>query len=159
MSLRSPRVLLADPQHATRHLLLQQLEDAGYNVEAATTGGDVMLLCGVRPPDVLILDVRLPDVDGFEVCEYVRHETRDKDMTVILTTEPTDELTRTYLAQMVDYAGGDYFLVKPYDGRLIVQLLDELSAKADTRGACCSAAVPTRVVWPTARSHCAPASH
>ncbi|UCC30553.1 MAG: response regulator transcription factor [Phycisphaerales bacterium] len=131
MSRESPRILLADPQTASRHALQVRLEDAGYTVDTVASGSDVILMCDVDPPDILILDVHLPDMDGFEVCEYVRHETRDLDLTVIVLTEPTDEMTRSYLGPMVDFAGGDYFLAKPCDSKLLIQLLDDLSDGGD----------------------------
>jgi len=152
MSRESLRILLADPQTASRHALQVQLEDAGFCVDTATSGSDVILVCDIDPPDILILDVRLPDMDGFEVCEYVRHETRDLDLTVIILTEPTDEMTRTYLGQMVDYAGGDYFLARPCDSKLLIQLIDDLRNERDKADECCRGGFPTRVVWPTTRS-------
>ncbi len=149
MSRHSRQIVLADPQRASRRTLCQQLEDAGFCVQTATTGGDVILLCDIDPPDILIIDVDLPDMDGFEVCEYVRHETRDSDMTVVITTDPADEMTRRYLGQMVDYAGGDYFFARPFDGRLLVQLLSELDSEWAQSDDQLHNAFPTRVVWPT----------
>jgi CheY-like chemotaxis protein len=152
MNHQAPRILLADPQDGSRQVVRQQLEAAGYHVDTVTNGGDVILLFELDPPDVLIMDVRLPDMDGFEVCEYVRHETRGSDVTVIIMTEPQDDMTRTYLGPMVDYAGGDYFLAKPCDGKLIAQLLDDLVLDGNAPVAALVTASPTGVVWPTARS-------
>ncbi|MGB2984791.1 MAG: response regulator [Phycisphaerae bacterium] len=152
MSRTSPRIVLADPQRSSQRLLRRQLEDAGFHVEIAANGSEVILLCEIDPPDILILDVDLPDMDGFEVCAYVRHETHDSDITVIIMTETTDEMTRTYLGQMVDYAGGDYFFARPFDGRLLVHLLDGLSNQADQSNDQPRAVFPTRVVWPTTRT-------
>lgn len=152
MNQQAPRILLADPQHNSRQLLRQQLEAAGYHVDTVTTGGDVILLFELDPPDVLIMDVRLPDMDGFDVCEYVRHETRGSDVTVIVLTEPHDDMTRIYLGPMVDYAGGDYFFAKPCDGKLIARLLEDVFVDADEPVAALVAGSPTHVVWPTART-------
>lgn len=147
-----PCILLADPQDASRDALSQQLEDAGFEVQTATSGIDVILLCEADPPDVLIIDVDLPDMDGFEVCEYVRRETRGSDMTIIIITEAADELTRTSIRHMVDFARGDFFFVKPFDGKLLVRLLDDLRNDSDTEDVAYRAGSPTRVVWPTTRS-------
>jgi DNA-binding response OmpR family regulator len=141
-------------QCASRHALQAHLEEAGYGVQTAGNGEDIIVLCDIDPPDVLIMDVHLPDMDGFEVCEYVRHETRDSDLTVILLSEPTDDMTRAYLGQMVDYARGDYFFAKPCDGKLLVQLLDSLFEETDgTDGHYTALLFPTRAVWPTTRLH------
>ena len=84
-------------------------------------------MCDMAPPDILIMDVHLPDMDGFDVCEYVRHETRDCELTTIIVTDVDDEMTRTYLGQMAEYVGADYFLAKPCDGKLLVKLVDSLA--------------------------------
>ncbi len=151
---KSPYILLADVQRASRHTLQAHLEEAGYRVRTTGNGEGIIVLCDIDPPDVLIMDVHLPDMDGFEVCEYVRHETRDADLTVILLSEPTDDMIRAYLGQMVDYARGDYFFAKPCDGKLLVQLLDTLFEETDNaNGQDTAFPFPTRAVWPTTRLH------
>ena len=124
MCRRPPRILLADSHPST---LQQLLEDAGYRVHRSTSGQEVILLCDLAPPDILIMDVHLPDIDGFDVCEYVRHETRDCEPTTIIVTDVDDEMTKTYLGQMAEYVGADYFLAKPCDGKLLVRLVDSLA--------------------------------
>ena len=127
MSRKPHRILVADEEDLSRNALRHHLVDAGYQVCTTTSGEDVVMLCDVDPPDVLIVDVHLPDMDGFEVCERVRHETGDMAMTVIITTDASDDMTHSYLAQMVEYAGGDYFFAKPCDLNLLLTLLDDLA--------------------------------
>jgi len=146
------RIVLADPNRPSREGLRSQLQHAGFHVDSVASGSDVLLLCRTDPPDVLIMDLSLRDIDGFELCARVRRETRDTDTVVIIMTEPTDEMTRTYLGQMVDFAGGDYFFVRPFDGRLLVHLLDDLGKERGGMGNHVRVAFPTRVVWPTART-------
>lgn len=153
-ALKSPCVLLADAQCASRRALQVHLEEAGYQVQTTDNGEDIILLFDIDPPDALIMDVHLPDMDGFDVCEYVRHETRDSDLTVIILSETTDEMTRSYLGQMVDYARGDYFFAKPCDGTLLVQLLDSLFDEIHNDNEPTPSPCPTRAVWPTTRLHC-----
>ena len=120
------RVLLADSDPANRRALERHLEDAAFSVGTTASGADAILWCEIDPPDIFILDVNLTDMDGFEVCAHVRHETRERDLTIIIMTEASDEMTRAYLGQMVEYAGGDYFMVKPCDGRVLLNLLETL---------------------------------
>lgn len=136
-----PRVLLVDADDAARHALETHLIDADYDVHTASSGRRAISLCEQQPPDIVIMDIHLPDMDGFEVCGYVRHETRDEDVSIIIMTEPSDELTRSYLGSMVEFAGGDFYFSKPCDGKLLVKLLDDLTAEwtpeSDAhRGAC-----------------------
>ncbi len=151
MKRRPLRVLVADHAHATRTSLQRQVEAAGCRVATATSAEDVIIQCDIDPPDVLMVDVDLPDMDGFELCEHVRHETRDLDLTIILMVEPEDDMTRTYLGRMVDYAGADFFFAKPCDGHLLQMLLDDIAAHRDRSGAASRRGFPTRAVWPTAQ--------
>lgn len=143
-----PVVLIADHDRSSRESLGRHLSNAGYEVRAVTSGEDAIFQCDVDPPNVLILDVNLPDIDGFDVCERIRHDTRDIELTVILITDSDDDMTRCYLDQMVDYAGGDYFFVRPFDHVAIRQLIDDIDRKpADVGGR-----FPTHTRWPTART-------
>ncbi len=136
-----PRVLLVDADDAARHALETHFADANYDVQTASSGRAAISFCELQPPDIVIMDVHLPDMDGFEVCGHVRHETRDQDVSIIIMTEPSDKLTRSYLGSMVEFAGGDYYFSKPCDGKLLVQLLDDLTAdwtpECDDQGKAC----------------------
>jgi len=147
------KVLIADRDHALRTDLHRQLCDAGYSAQAVASGEDAILLCDMDPPDVLILDRDLTDMDGFEVCERVRRDTGDgdKDLAVIMTAHVSDTMTRAYLGQMVDFAGGDYFLAKPWDIHLLLMLVEQISASGHRPRAREARLFPTRVVWPTKR--------
>lgn len=149
---KAVRIVLADPNHSSRESLRSQLKHTGFHVQSVASGSDVLLLCGTDPPDILIMDLALPDIDGFELCARVRRETRDADIVVIIMTEPTDDMTRNYLGQMVDFAGGDYFFARPFDGKLLVHLLDDLRKENDRTRKRVRAAFPTRVTWPTTRT-------
>jgi CheY-like chemotaxis protein len=136
-----PSVLLVDAEDAARHALETHLEDADYDVNTTLSGRDAIAVCEAHAPDIIIMDIYLPDMDGFEVCEHIRYETHDHDVTIIVMTEPNDNLTRSYLGSMVEFAGGDYYFSKPCDGKLIVQLLDDLTAEwtsafDDSAGTC-----------------------
>ena len=73
MSLNHPTVVVADADPTSRAVLQNCLVDAGFPVSSACTGGDVLVLCDIEPPDALIVDGRFPDMDAFELCDRVRH--------------------------------------------------------------------------------------
>ena len=153
MARKPQRILIADGEDTSRNALRHQLIDAGYHVCTTTCGADVVLLCDLDPPDVLIMDVNLPDMDGFEVCERVRHGVGDASMTVIITTHASDGMTYSYLGQMVEYAGGDYFVAKPCDLKLLLTVLNDLAVEDERVAEQSGAAFPTRVTWPTTARH------
>jgi two-component system, OmpR family, response regulator MprA len=111
-----PRVLLADDDRAIRESLARALELEGYEVQAVPNGATALALAREAPPDVLVLDVMMPVLDGLTVCRVLRSE-RDRTPILMLTarTETPDRVAG------LD-AGADDYLPKPFD-------LDELLAR------------------------------
>jgi two-component system, OmpR family, response regulator MprA len=111
-----PRVLLADDDRAIRESLARALELEGYEVRTAPNGGTALALAREDPPDVLVLDVMMPVLDGLTVCRVLRSE-RDRTPILMLTarTETPDRVAG------LD-AGADDYLPKPFE-------LDELLAR------------------------------
>ncbi|MFF5172637.1 SpoIIE family protein phosphatase [Micromonospora sp. NPDC000089] len=65
-------VLVVDDSRTKRYLLVSWLTRAGFQVREAETGGEALARVGVEPVDLVVLDVRLPDLSGFEVCERIK---------------------------------------------------------------------------------------
>ncbi len=143
------RVLVADSDQSVRKDLAWHLEDVGYEVVPAANGGDVLMQCEIDPPDAVIIDVRLPDMDGYEVCTQLRHDPGTTDVPIIITAVPCDKMTQTYLGQMVDYAGGDFFVAKPCDVNVLVQLVTDAVSPPQDAEVPALVGFPTRVTWPT----------
>ena len=108
--------MLAEDDRAVRSSLVRALTLEGYDVQAVTNGGEALDALRASPPDVLLLDVSMPVVDGLTVCRVVRAE-RDPVPILMLTarTETSDRVAG------LD-AGADDYLPKPFD-------LDELFAR------------------------------
>ena len=153
MSDQTLTIVLADSDAANRHCLSRQLGHAGYTVHEAETGPEAMLLCDELSPDAVILDIHLPDADGYEVCDYLRHLSGGLDAVVVLIGVDSTLPSGNGLGQMVDFVGGDFFLAKPCDGHLLVALLDEELRSAPQPVPVAQGGFPTRVVWPTTRTH------
>lgn len=146
------RVIVADSDLASRKTLTWHLQDGGYYVIPAACAGDILLQCEIEPPDAIIMDVRLPDMDGYDVCAQLRRDPQCSDIPIILMTEATDNMSRAYLAKMVEYAGGDFFLAKPCDVNLLARLIDDVIEPAERANDYYPTTSPTHVVWPTTRS-------
>ncbi|GFE68965.1 PleD family two-component system response regulator [Chroococcus sp. FPU101] len=65
-------VLLVDDNETNRYIIAHMLQDAGFNSVEAATGEDGLQLISQQKPDLIILDVKLPDLDGFEVCNVLK---------------------------------------------------------------------------------------
>jgi two-component system response regulator MprA len=110
------KVLVADDDRAIRASLVRALELEGYTVVAVPDGAAALDAARTEPPDVLVLDVMMPGVDGLTVCRVLRAE-RDRTPILMLTarTETSDRVAG------LD-AGADDYLPKPFE-------LDELLAR------------------------------
>lgn len=110
-------ILVVDDAEASRYLVGSWLRRGGYRVTEAATGGEALALLDQQPVDLVLLDVNLPDMSGFDVCETVKNDPRTAAVPVIHVSataiEPEDRtlgLTR----------GADAYLVEPVDpGELV----------------------------------------
>lgn len=104
-------ILVIEDDVDTAEMLRDGFETLGYEVATAAWGEDALRAAEVRPPDLVVLDIRLPDIDGYEVCRQLRSHRRTKDVPIIFLTERlgrVDRLTGLELGA-VDY------ITKPFD--------------------------------------------
>lgn len=112
MSEKNPtkgRVLLVEDDADLASLYGAYLTAERYQVSVATTGADALRQISEAPPDVLLLDVMLPDISGFEICRKVRRSPVGADVSIILVTALSDSESRT----KAFHADADEFLSKP----------------------------------------------
>ncbi len=102
-------ILVVDDNEANRLLAQQTLEDEGYRVALANDGRAGLAAFEKEPADCVLLDVRMPELDGFAVCERIRALPAGKDVPVIFLTALRDVDTFDHALR----AGGDDFLTKP----------------------------------------------
>jgi two-component system, OmpR family, response regulator len=109
-----PKVLVVDDEPNIRELVQVALKFHGCTVTTSATGTDALALAEATTPDLIVLDVVLPDIDGFEVCRRLR--ARDNDVPVIfLTARDTTSDTVTGLT-----LGGDDYITKPFSVEALV---------------------------------------
>ncbi len=110
MSTKTPeaRLLVVDDEPSIRDLLTASLRFAGFEVHAAADGAEALRLAEQHRPDLVVLDVMLPDLDGFTVTRRLRE--RGRDMPVLFLTA-RDELSDKINGLTV---GGDDYVTKPF---------------------------------------------
>jgi|GEM_PF-841479 len=109
-SAEAPLVLVVDDEPASRRLLEAVLVAAGHRVVTAVDGRDALTVVSERRPDLVLLDLRLPDIDGLEVCRRLRADDTTVALPVLmLTAAGSDER----LAALD--SGADDFVTKPFD--------------------------------------------
>jgi two-component system, OmpR family, response regulator MprA len=102
------RILVVDDEPAVREALERALRLEGYEVDLAGDGGEALALMARRPPDAVVLDVMMPQIDGIEVCRRIRTE-GDRTPVLMLTAKDAVSDRVTGLD-----AGADDYVVKPF---------------------------------------------
>jgi signal transduction histidine kinase len=119
-------ILVVDDNEANRMLAQQTLEDEGYRVTLARSGAEALATFEAEPPDCVVLDVRMPEMDGFAVCERIRALPHGPETPVIFLTALRDIDT---FDRALD-VGGDDFLTKPVrPAELIVRVQSMLKLR------------------------------
>jgi len=106
-----PTLLLVDDVPANLGVLLDCLGEAGYAVRVAESGARALELMERVRPDLVLLDVMMPDLDGFETCRRIKTDPAGRDVPVIFVTaldEPVDKV-KGFAAGAVDYVGKPFF--------------------------------------------------
>lgn len=110
------RILIVDDEENISFLLSAAWRGMGYTVDVAETGHEALTLAGTRQPDIIVLDVSLPDFDGFEVLRRLRIAGNKVPVIFLTARGDTDDRVRGLVE------GADDYLAKPFS-------LEELSAR------------------------------
>ena len=117
-------VMVADDDRAAGQVLRIRLEKAGYGTMAVASGQMAIEQYDAVKPRVVILDAAMPDVSGFDVCQYIRDSDPDRDVKIIFLSGAS-EPQPGFAERCAVATGGDVFLTKPCDTRRIVDLVAE----------------------------------
>jgi two-component system sensor histidine kinase/response regulator len=104
------RVLVVDDEMLNRILLSTSLEESGYTVEVADGGRQALERLRVQPFDIVLLDLVMPEMDGYQVCEQIKADARTRDLPVIFISalEEIGDKVRAFTA------GGADYVTKPF---------------------------------------------
>ena len=105
MRVRRARVLVVDDDPTMRLLVAESLETEGLEVEEAADGPEAIRLFRAHPPDLVLLDVRMPGSDGFSVCEEIRKAPTGVDVPIVMVTglDDVESIRRAYEAGATDF--------------------------------------------------------
>lgn len=120
------RVLLVEDTVAVRDALRAALRAQGYRVEAVATGVAAVEAVAADPPDLVLLDLGLPDVDGVEVCRRIR---RASSVPIIAVTARGNEAARVLGLR----SGADDYVVKPFSIAELVARIEAVVRRASGR--------------------------
>ncbi len=108
-----PRVLLVDDDDAVREAVSSALAGEGYDVTWFGDAENALRQALVAPPSVVLLDVTMPRLDGWELCEILKRQSQTRHVPVLFLTGRTDVRDRITAMQV----GGSDFISKPFHAR------------------------------------------
>jgi len=106
--LSAAQILIVEDDEVIRGTLAYDLSRAGYSVSQATTGAEALRLARMMRPDLILLDLMLPDESGIEVCERVRELDEDVVIVMITAKDSEEDIVRGF------EAGADDYVTKPF---------------------------------------------
>lgn len=123
---RPPRLLVVDDKPGIRDLLRRRLEALGCEVTALSEGSQVVRTAREQPPDLILLDVMMPDLDGFAACQALKQDPAVRDIPVILMTARSEVESRVQGLE----AGAHDFVGKPFEtAELVARIQAALRVK------------------------------
>ena len=93
--LNNSKILVVDDEHSLVNLCLMILEQAGFNVRGAFSGKQALQMVGDEMPDLILLDVMMPGMDGIEVCRRIREHSPEKRPYILMYTADDRQYTKT----------------------------------------------------------------
>ena len=116
------KILVVDDYPNVVEMLKVRLEAAGFDVMSSYDGADGLQKSRTLSPDLILLDVMLPKIDGFKICRLLKFDEKFRRIPIImLTSRARDIDTQTGMKM-----GADAYLYKPYDAAVLMEKIHEL---------------------------------
>ena len=114
-------ILVVDDTPANLRLLSKMLNEQGYRVRPVPDGRLALAAAQAKPPDLILLDIRMPDLNGYQVCERLKAESRTKDIPIIFISalDAVQDKVKAFTVGGVDY------ITKPFH-------IEEVLARVET---------------------------
>ena len=110
------RVLIVEDEPDIRELVVHHLKREGYQVSAASSGEEALRQVLAAPPDLVLLDLMMPAMDGLEVCRRLRQDPATAMLPIVMLTAKGDEVDRVLGLEI----GADDYIVKPFSPKELV---------------------------------------
>ena len=110
------KILVVDDEIDTLHLIEVKLSRAGYSIMTARDGNEGIKLAEQERPSLVILDLMMPDIDGYTVCQHLKRELETPPVVLILSAkEKTEDIAAAFAA------GADDYMIKPFSPSELVE--------------------------------------
>ena len=120
-----PRILVVDDEPEAVELVEFNLRQAGYAVSTAVDGAEALKKARSQTPDLIVLDVMLPEMDGFEICKTLRGEGPTSRTPILMLTAKAAEIDRVLGLEL----GADDYLTKPFSPRELLLRIKKILSR------------------------------
>jgi DNA-binding response OmpR family regulator len=116
------KILIVEDEESLLKLESILLTTKGYLVQGATTGLAALEAVADEPPDLILLDVMLPELDGFQVCEKLKTQPETRHIPIILLTarKTPEDVARG------EAVGADQYITKPFKSAMVMEVIEKL---------------------------------
>jgi two-component system phosphate regulon response regulator PhoB len=123
------KILVVEDDRALSEILVYNLDKSGYEVSLAIDGRDGLSQAQLKLPDIVLLDVMLPVMDGIEVCRRLRAKPETAGAIIIMLTAKTEEAD-----QLIGFSvGADDYVTKPFSVRVLLERIKALQRRKSAR--------------------------
>lgn len=129
--MQKKRILIVEDEESLLKLETILLTVKGFEVSGALTGNEALKKISVEKFDLILLDIMLPDIDGFEVCTLVKKDPRTSGIPVVMLTakKNPDDLERGVAC------GASSYLTKPFKSAMIIEVIEKLLRDSSSKEA------------------------
>ena len=110
------KILIVEDERDIADLLRYNLQEAGFKTDYVRNGADALQRAIEKTPDLILLDLMLPEVDGMIVCRLLKNDPRTKNIPIVMVTAKTEEKDRVAGLEL----GADDYIIKPFSPREVV---------------------------------------
>lgn len=119
------RILIVEDEESLLKLESILLSSKGYNVTGVMDGRSALDEITANPPDLVILDIMLPELDGFEVCRHIKENPATKNIPVVMLTAKKNSQDYARGMEM----GADAYMTKPFKSAKVIETIEGLLNK------------------------------
>lgn len=118
-------VLIVDDSALLREMLSEQLLKSGFDVVDAADGAEAVEKMAARVPDLVITDIVMPRMNGYELCRWIKNNSQTQNIPVIMCTTKSEEFDRYWGTKQ----GADAYITKPYHPPELIDAVNRLLAR------------------------------
>ena len=120
-------ILIVDDDDDIRNLLCYNLEKNGFHVETAVNGKECLSKLKSKKPNLILLDVMMPEMDGLEVCEQIKSEKENADILICFLTARGEDYSQIAALE----AGGDDYVTKPIKPKVLLSRINAILRRTE----------------------------